>query len=157
MGRTIIVGSPCSGKSTYARERAQRGDLVYDYDTLHQALSGLDSHQHLPEIRPYVLAARDAIYQMLESNAQMAWIITSTPKDARLRELAERLQADVVLLPVDRDEAHRRCDADGRPQEWHGYIDNWFNATDISAESWPAGKAAADGLLAALIRLAELQ
>ena len=30
----IVYGAPCSGKSTYVRERAGRNDLIFDYDKL---------------------------------------------------------------------------------------------------------------------------
>ena len=136
--RIIVGGAPCSGKSTYVREHLRAGDLVYDYDTLQMALSGQASHEHDAAIRAYVLAARDAIFAELEAHmAQSAWVITSTRRSEELAALRDRLGAEVVLLPVDREEAHRRCDADGRPAAWHGYIDNWFDESDIDAAEWP--------------------
>lgn len=135
--RYIVAGAPCSGKSTFVGERAQRGDLIYDYDTLHQALSGQASHEHLYKIRPYVLKARDAIFDELEAQKrQAAWIITSTHRSAELRAMRDRFNAEVVLLVVDRDEAHRRCDADARPAAWHKYIDNWFDGSDIDPDEF---------------------
>ncbi len=144
--RVIVAGAPCSGKSTWVRRSAQVGDLIYDYDTLHQALSGQPSHRHLDAIRPYVLTARDAILADLEAHEdQPAWVITSTHRAEELRTLAERLGAEVVLLSVERDEAHARCDGDGRPDEWHTYIDNWFDRTDIDpAAEWITQKGKGD-------------
>ncbi|MBU0777919.1 HK97 family phage prohead protease [Patescibacteria group bacterium] len=84
-----------------------------------------------------MLVARDAIYRMLENNDDPAYVITSTSRAADLRALSDRLKADVVLLAVDRTEAHHRADSDGRPAEWHSYIDRWFDETDIRAEDWP--------------------
>lgn len=144
--RFVVAGAPCSGKSTYVQEHARVGDLIYDYDTLHQALSGQASHQHLDTIRPYVLAARDAILADLEAHKeQSAWVITSTPRARDLRALSDRLGADVVLIEVDRDEAHRRCDAAGRPTQWHGYIDHWFDESDIDAGEWNPPDERGDG------------
>ena len=135
--RMIVAGAPCSGKSTYVRQKMNRGELVYDYDILHSALSLQESHQHLDEILPYVLAARDAIFAELEANkSQAAWIITSTRKNAELETMRERFGAEVLLLEISRDEAHRRCDADQRPDAWHSYIDNWFDQTDINPADW---------------------
>jgi hypothetical protein len=48
-----------------------RGDLIFDYDTVHMALSGRSSHDHDPSIRPYVLAAREAIYRELIAHKDM--------------------------------------------------------------------------------------
>lgn len=130
--RFVVAGAPCAGKSSYVRERMRRGEVVVDYDTLHQALSGLGSHEHDKGVRPYVLAARDCVLEELAANeAAGAWVVTSSPKAAELRRLRELLGAEVVLLRVDREEAHRRCDEDGRPAQWHGFIDNWFEGNDI--------------------------
>ena len=130
--RYIVAGAPVSGKSTFVKESANAGDLIYDYDTLHQALSGQGAHNHLKEIRPYVLTARDAIFDDLEAHAnQNAWVITSTRKLGELNLLSERFGAEIILMEVSQDEAHKRADFDGRPAEWHDYIDNWFDDNDI--------------------------
>ena len=131
--RFIVTGAPCSGKSTFARESADPGDLIYDYDLIHGALSGQGDHDHLDSIRPYVIAARDAVFDQLESHKQQgAYIITSSPKVAEWEALSDRFDAEIVYLEVDLSEAHRRADLDGRPEIWHSYIENWFDSTDSS-------------------------
>lgn len=142
MARTIVAGAPCSGKSTYVREHLQVGDVVYDYDTVHQALSGQASHQHDTRIRPYVLKTRDGVLELLsQSPDQDAWVITSSPNAAELRRLQELIDGEMVLLEVSAEDAHSRCDADQRPEAWHEYIDNWFGSTDIDATAWsPKGR-----------------
>jgi len=132
--RIIIAGAPCAGKSTYAQEHAEAGALVYDYDTLHQALSGLENHQHLNELRPYVIAARDAVFAQLEAHAsQAAYIITSAPDQSTIDALVERFDAELVFLDITPAEAHRRADIDERPEIWHTYIDNWFASADLKS------------------------
>jgi len=141
MTRTIVAGPPCAGKSSYCAENAQSGDLVYDYDLVHGALSLQPSHQHDARIRPFVLAARDAIYTELENEPdQPAWIITSTRKASELRELSKRLGAQVVMLNVSREEAHLRCDEAERPPAWHEYIDRWFEDSDIDPTEFELSK-----------------
>ncbi len=133
MSRFVVAGAPCAGKSSYVRAHAQRGDLIYDYDTLHQALSGLSLHEHLAELRPYVMAARDALLAELAARKQQpAWVISSARSAAELKALAERLNAELIVLEVSRDEAHRRCREAGRPEAWHGYIDAWFDEGDVA-------------------------
>ena len=136
--RYVVAGAPCSGKSTFVRAHAEARDLIYDYDSVHMALSGRPSHDHDAQIRPFVLAARDGVYGELEVRTeQAAWVITSTRKTTDLEGLRDRLGAEVVVLMVDREEAHRRCALDGRPEAWHGYIDRWFDEGDIVADAWP--------------------
>ena len=138
MSRYVVAGPPCAGKSTFVRNHFKQGDLIYDYDSLHSALSGQGSHQHLPEIRPYVISARDVIFSLLEKNEdQNAWIITSTKSNKTLEEMKERFNAEVVLLSVDIDEAHRRCNEDNRPEAWHEYINLWFEISDIDPDGYP--------------------
>jgi predicted kinase len=136
---TVVVGPPLAGKSTYVRANAQSGDVVFDYDSVHSALSLLESHQHDTRIRPYVFAVRAALYRRLrEPGVDRAWIINSTPSKARVRALADQFsEARVVVLMVERVEAHKRADADGRPAVWHEYIDNWFAAADYSQVDFP--------------------
>lgn len=130
--RKIVAGAPCSGKSTYVKDNATYGDLIYDYDTLHQALSGLDSHIHSLLIRPFVLAARDEIFRQLEAHKdQSAYVITSSRKTSEIEGMAKRLDASIVFIDIERGEAHRRASNDYRPNAWHEYIDNWFNESDI--------------------------
>lgn len=135
MNRYIVAGCPCAGKSTYVREVSKPGDLVYDYDTLHQALSGQPAHHHLVDIRPYVLAARDEIFRQLEVHKQQsAWLITSAYKVDELERLSKRFEAEIIFLEVGSEEAHRRAVADNRPVEWHDYIDDWFNNSDVTGK-----------------------
>ena len=138
MARWIVAGAPCSGKSTFVRDHLHPSELVYDYDLMHVALSGQRLYQHDPAIKKYVFAARDAVFRELEANIQQAaYVVTATRRTSELQSLKERFGAEVILLTVDRDAAHNRCDADGRPQEWHRYIDEWFDQTDIDAVAWP--------------------
>lgn len=135
MNRFIVCGAPCAGKSTFVAENAPRGDLVYDYDTLQMALSQCGSHDHLQAIRPYVIAAREAIFEQLEAHpSQGAWIISSSPRKAEIHALAERLGAEIEFLEVSREEAHARADLDSRPAEWHDYIENWFEIADLGSD-----------------------
>lgn len=141
MARRVIVGGPpCAGKSSYVHDRSQRGDLIYDYDTLHMALSGQGSHDHLDEIRPYVLAARNRVLDLVAlDDEQPVWVISSSPKMAELSRLQTLINAELVVLNVSREEAHQRCEASGRPAEWHGYIDNWFEQSDIQTDGVKRG------------------
>jgi len=135
MSRYIICGAPCAGKSTFVRERFKPGDLIYDYDSLHTALSGCESHEHLNAIRPYVIAARDAIFNQLESHTKIgAWVITSSSQVKVIEWLADRFQAEIIYLSVDESEAHRRAEVDKRPESWHDYINSWFQRSDINQD-----------------------
>jgi hypothetical protein len=136
--RYIVAGPPCSGKTTFVEQHKRPDDLVFDYDVIQRELSGRTLYDHDPELVDEALAIRERIFEQLERDPdRSAWIITATPRAAELRAMRDRLGAQVVLLQVDRGEAHRRCDADDRPSVWHDYVDRWFERSDIDPAEWP--------------------
>lgn len=133
----ICVGAPCSGKSTWVYSRLEPGDLVYDFDAIHQALSGQKAHIHLENIKQYVWGCHDVILGKLARDPdQVAYVISSTTSKETLESMAERLDAKIVFFDIDQEEAHRRCDEDNRPAEWHQYIDNWFSNIDFEGSEF---------------------
>lgn len=75
----VIHGSPLSGKSTYVEKNKGENDLIYDFDLIMSAISGLPKHQDNKYLIDYVLSVRDIIISKLksESNIDNAWIITT--------------------------------------------------------------------------------
>ena len=133
----ICVGAPCSGKSTWVWSQIKPGDLVFDFDVVHQALSGQPKHEKLNNIVPYVWEVRNAIHLKLTRDIeQPAFFITSTSSKDTLEAMAEKINAKIIYFKVDREEAHRRCDEDNRPAEEHQYIDQWFDEVDFTGEDY---------------------
>jgi len=79
----LVTGPPCAGKSTYARDHAQPGDLILDQDQLGPA------------------AMRTAIAQVTAMTDGTAWIIRCCAGQARRDQLATQLRAEVVHLQPD--------------------------------------------------------
>lgn len=134
--RTIVWGAPCSGKTTYVKKHAKKGDAICDYDAIYQALSGLGSKVRAESLNSFVLDVIDRVHDEIEKHNEIdAWIITATRNLKKRDRMVKRFSAELVVLDVPREEAHRRCDEDGRPNEWHQYIDNWFDATTKGFEN----------------------
>lgn len=129
--RTIVWGAPCSGKTTYVKEHAESGDAICDYDDIYQALSGLELKKRVKGLNGFVMDVVDRVHDEIEHHEEInAWIISATKDIDKLDLLMDRFSAELIVLQVSREEAHRRCDEDGRPEEWHDYIDNWFDWFD---------------------------
>lgn len=129
--RTIVWGAPCSGKTSYVRANAKRGDVICDFDAIYQAVSGLGSYERLPELKGFVIEVVVGVYDAIERHDELdAWIISATRNKEILNALVEQFDAELVTLEVSRKEAHRRCDEDDRPEEWHDFIDAWFDAME---------------------------
>jgi HK97 family phage prohead protease len=122
----IVMGASCSGKSTYVRNNANEKDLVFDFDTIHQAISTNPSHIHIDNIKRYVFDVRDAIYQRLKKDKTTnAWIINSSPLKQVRKQLVEELDARIIYIQRSKEECLRVAEQE-RPTEWKGYIENYF-------------------------------
>jgi len=122
----IVMGASCSGKSTYVRNNANEKDLVFDFDTIHQAISNNPSHIHIDNLKRYVFDVRDALYERLKKDKTTnAWIINSSPLKQVRKQLVEELDARIIYIQRSKEECLRVAEQE-RPSEWKGYIENYF-------------------------------
>jgi hypothetical protein len=120
---TVIMGAPCSGKSTYVVEHAKPGDLVIDFDVLAQALGSPDPHDHPKHIRMVAIdMRRTAIASALQqhANGHTVWIVDINPGERM--PAYQRAGAQFVTTQASRAELHERAEAE-RPARWHQLID----------------------------------
>ena len=123
----IISGAPCSGKNTFVRNNKKRGDIVWDFDKIHSALTGEETHNHIEQVRKYIFSMRDAFYNDLENEKDLrVWIINSSPIRSVRNELAKRLNASIVYIKRTKEECLRVAENE-RPDEWKDYIENYFD------------------------------
>ena len=142
----VVHGPPLSGKSTYVQEHKGPNDLVFDFDLIMSALSGLPVHQHNENLIGYVLDIRDLIINRLrhEDKLDAAWIIVTTIRP-RLRQALSGIDVKYIDLSVDEATARRRLrnDPDGRDVGvWDQVIDKHFAcpAPAVGNENFLAGK-----------------
>jgi predicted kinase len=99
---TLIAGPPCSGKTTWARQRANEGDLIVDHDLIAQELGSPTQWDHGEHHRD---AAEQVMQQRIREVADMAsgtaWVVRTAAEPNYRAQLAEHLRANrvVVLLP----------------------------------------------------------
>ena len=121
----LILGSSCSGKSSYVRSNADSNDLIFDFDTIHQAISTNRSHIHLKHIKDYVFEIRKAIYSKLKEDKNIrAWIINSTPYKENRQKIVDELGAEIIYLKRSKDKCLEIAKNE-RPREWLEYIENY--------------------------------
>lgn len=138
-GRLVVVtGPPCSGKTTYAREHARRGDMVYDLDALADALfpAGVDR----AELAACASALREAILS-IGWPRDIYCIVTDEEQAVRLSRGSNG--ACVIRCSADLETLLRRLDAralePARRAQVHRAISAWGARPQAPRASSPAG------------------
>ncbi|MFS1511875.1 hypothetical protein VQL36_05485 [Chengkuizengella sp. SCS-71B] len=130
----LVYGPPLSGKTTFVKERAIRGDLVVDMDMLYSAVS----MQPFFDKPDNLLMNVRGIYNQLLDNIKVrhgkwhnAWIIGGYADKYKREKVVNDLGAEPIFLDVSKEECLQRLAVDEerqyRQDEWQGYIENWFD------------------------------
>lgn len=119
---TVVIGPPCSGKTTAVRGRARPGDVVIDFDAIAQAL-GSREHDH-PKAHGIVAAAarRAAIGATLSIVGVKVWVILTHRHQIAEFGLAA---AEVLRIDTPLDECERRARAQRRSPRVIDVIRHW--------------------------------
>ncbi len=122
----IIMGSPCSGKNTFVERNKKDGDIIWDFDGVHTALSGSQSHVHHEHIRKYVFSLRDKFYEDVKKEKKSnVWIINSSPYK-KVRDLfRSEMGAQIIYIERSKEDCLSTA-SNERPDEWEKYINNYF-------------------------------
>jgi len=133
---TVVMGAPCSGKSTYVDEHKLPGDVVIDLDRIAKAFGWPDSHGATGPILDVAMDARDAAIKTLLKSDADGWIIHTNPSRKQARRYAIAGCDFVSIIPDGGDVlCKRRAVELGRPAASFEVIDAWF----ASPPRWPQG------------------
>lgn len=119
----VIIGAPCSGKSTYVRENAKEDDVRVDYDLIASAL-GAESHSAKGHIRESAFKARETIIDYCIEKDCEAWIIHTSPTQEQMEKYSE-CGADFHVMETDLETCLER--AQERPPGTTDVIESWFS------------------------------
>lgn len=130
----MVCGPPGSGKSSHVEAKAHPADTVLDLDCIAAELSGLPIYQAGEDWIGPALRMRNALLAALrvEAARHVAWFIASGAGKGTRAWWADKLGADIVVMPTPADECKRRVRADDRrPAELKARqikaIDEWFS------------------------------
>lgn len=123
----VIIGPPCSGKSTYVQKHRKDGDIVVDFDKLCQALGSGEKHAAPRAILEVAFKARDTIIDDICSNDREAWIIHTKPTEKQM-VMYEAAGAEFIEMDTDMETCLQRCEADDRPPGTEDIIRQYFEA-----------------------------
>ena len=123
----VILGLPCSGKSTYVREHKKEGDIVVDFDRLAEALGNDEKHAAPSPIKDVAFIARGAVIDEICKKDYEAWIIHTKPTEYQ-RKLYDEAGAEYIEMDTDMQTCLERCEADNRPEGTADIIRQYFEA-----------------------------
>lgn len=97
----IVTGPPCSGKSTWVRDRAVTGDIVVDLDRIALSITAEDTphHEYPGHIRGAAIQVRRAAVAVALAYCKKgdSYIIHAKPSD-RANRLYARYRPTVINL-----------------------------------------------------------
>ena len=127
----IIWGPPASGKSTYVGEHKTDNAILYDFDALMRALSGLGPHKKNTNIIKYILGFKENLINKLKEEDRLdeAWII-QTWIDDTTKERLKDLKPEYVLMETTEELCIKRVeendDRQASKDEQIKVIKDWF-------------------------------
>lgn len=122
----IVYGSPCSGKTTYVNEIANKDDLILDMDRIWESICLSDKYNKPNRLKANVFGIRDCILDMIKTRTGMwrnAFVIGGYPLASDRERLSNLLGAELIFI----DECRETCIARAKNEEWKEYINEWFD------------------------------
>ena len=125
----IIAGAPGSGKSNYAEQIRQDGDVLIDFDALRVALTG-KSHEDIEDHRLISNMRRTAYKYINSSGSNSRFLILSTESsDKKLKSMGDYLNADIYVMPTTKEQAKQYVKNDSTRKDkelFYRLIDEWY-------------------------------
>lgn len=125
--KTLIIGAPCAGKTTYARQNRKAGDPLIDFDRLVEAAGGTPHAQGQDDIRRVAEAMRKAGQGrgFADDISADVWAIHTRPSNGALADMAER-GIRIICLDPGKDICLERAAKEARSESSINAINAWY-------------------------------
>ena len=125
--KTLIIGAPCAGKTTYARQNRKAGDPLIDFDRLVEATGGTAHAQGQDDIRRVAEAMRKAGQGrgFADDIDADVWAIHTRPSNGALADMAER-GIRIICLDPGKDICLERAEKEARSNSSIEAIKAWY-------------------------------
>ncbi|MBQ1801924.1 MAG: HNH endonuclease [Lachnobacterium sp.] len=133
----IVYGAPLSGKSTFVKNNALKGDLIVDLDLIWQAISNQDLYIKPHTLNPFVFKIRDLLLDGIKYRLgkwKNAYIVGCYPFKSERERLVKELNAEEILIESSLDECIDRLNNDDSKRDkdiWKKEIEKWFSLNKI--------------------------
>ena len=132
----LIYGSPLSGKTTYVKKHAQKGDLIIDIDNIWECLSRCKRYEKPRELSGVVLHIYNELIKIVKERKGIwgsAYVIFTEPSIKYIEQKAKELDATIIHIDTDKETCLDRLykKGDGRNiSTWKRYIEDYFRFAD---------------------------
>lgn len=134
---TVVIGAPCSGKTTYVFENAKSGDVIIDMDRIALALTTDDivDHDYSPEVRRVAMEARagavKGAFKIAMFSRANVWIVHTRPDAHAMRDY-RLVSARIVELNPGLEVCLKRLEQRPKANKEAVYqaIKEWFRANE---------------------------
>jgi predicted kinase len=124
----VLIGPPCSGKSTHVSQHRGDGDVVLDTDHIASVLAGRSEvvHDHPEHILRLAAAAhyRARRLAVRADGDHAVWIIHADPSAHQEAEY-RRFGYEVMVFDPGRDVVEARCRTE-RPEKALKWVAEWY-------------------------------
>jgi len=128
----IVYGSPLSGKSTWIKQNAEKGDLIVDIDNIWQCVSGQEYFIKPGKLNAVVFSVRDCLMDAVKHRLGFwdnCYIVGGFPLISERERLVKELGARLIYIESTKEECLARLEScnDARDKtEWKKYINQWW-------------------------------
>lgn len=122
---TLVIGPPCSGKSTYIEQKKSRGDLIWDFDVVLQAITSLPLYERCDGAVPFCLAMRDAfLAKAVHGRGAVSKVWVAMSSWSPIANDLQRYGAEIVKLDTAKEVCLSRAELRG-PENLK-MVTEWF-------------------------------
>lgn len=130
----LLVGAPCSGKTTFVHENATEDDLVLDFDQLWQAISINPKYKKPNRLKPVAFAMRECLMEQIKMrNGKWidAYILSTDPYIMSRNRLCDSIGIDeVIYMDATKEECIQRLNNNSQGRDIKLYeqlINDFYN------------------------------
>jgi HK97 family phage prohead protease len=138
----VVHGAPASGKTSYVMQHKGDNDVIFDFDKVMSALSGLPPHQKNKNLISYCTDIRALIIKkaLRKPTVDKTWIITTNIGDEMKGQLSD-IPVEYIHVDTPKEECLKRIeeDPDRQPvaQELREAVERYFSPEQRSAPVLP--------------------
>ncbi|MBR1736395.1 MAG: hypothetical protein IJ736_05195 [Firmicutes bacterium] len=126
----LVYGAPLSGKTSWVKENACKGDLILDIDNIWQSVSGLPRYEKPGRLKAIVFRIYDEVYDAIryrDGKWFNAFVVGGFPLKSERERTVRELQAREVYIECEKEICLERLAEDKeRNEDWKKYIGDWF-------------------------------